>query len=108
MENTKFIIIGAISIVTYCISRPILRDKMGLDSEMLPIVVTGLCAISLSGYAGPGSAIIHWYGAMGLTMVFIILLSLLMGVCAPRKARKWFKSDMPEDSESETETDIEK
>ena len=54
MEDTKYIIIGAISIVTYCISRPILRDNLGLSTPILPLAVAGLCFVSLSGYSGKG------------------------------------------------------
>ena len=107
MENTKFIIIGAISIVTYCISRPILRDKMGLDSRLLPIAVSGLCFLSLSSYAGSGCVIIHLYGALGLTFVACILIRLLVGVFAPSKASQWFTSDTAEDSSYEPESDKE-
>lgn len=106
MENIRYIFAGAVAIITYSISKPILKNNLGLENPLIAFVVAVLCFVSLSGLSG--NAIIHLYGAMGLTMVFIILLSLLMGVCGSNKARKWFKSDMTEDSESETETDIEK
>lgn len=85
--NINMVLALAVGVLTFVVTKRVLKTIPMLNSQVIPLCVAGLTTISL-GNAGIASVLLVPYGTLGLTLLFIFLLYPFLNDKTPKITKR--------------------